>query len=414
MWHGICFLNTNSPSLYFQIHLFLLCTCIILVDVSLSLKYKQLKLESSMHCDTRLVLYLLCLSLVDSEYSDDQSYLSMIEFHRGGDSTKLILASPHGGFLGANPITRKDTKISTNDQLSASLVPLPIGGCYNNTLERCVFTLRDCLRTDLADDEKLLFYADARCVLDRSSTSAMHSLTKSIADSFLPLNRPYLVLNKLTRQFVDPAEDLLVGTFLMEGAVRTYTDYHRLIAMSKEAIRPNLRGLFIELVFHKNSQTIQLGYGFETSSTMIITKPTHSTIIELLSRSGPSVIRGNQSLAFFLRQNGFQYVTPFEPQSQHPQQENIAIRNRLSSYSTRTHADQRFNAILFSYPIERLRTHSIRSESARIAKAIEQFLSVNQIQTSRSSSPNFIYSSVICFLLFYVCFSFSFIIDINV
>jgi hypothetical protein len=333
-----------------------------------------------MHFDTRLfIIYFIFIQnliLCLCQYSDDQSYLSLIEFNRGGPSTNLILSSPHGGFLGAN-LTSKG-KSSSNEILTAPLLQLPIGGCYNNTLDRCVYTLTDCLRSDINDGDKISFHPDARCIIDRSSTSAMYSLTKAIAESFSSHYRPFTILNKLTRQYVDPAEDLLAGTFLVESATRAYMDYHRFIAMAKEAIRPPSRGLFIEFVFHKNSQTVQLGYGFESSRSSIITKPLQSTINELISRSGPSIIKGNNSFSYFLNRNGFQYVIPLEQQRQ--------IEYRLSTHSTRTHADQRFNAILFSYPIERLRTHTLKLEAIRIAKAIEQFIQINNIKLISSSS----------------------------
>jgi hypothetical protein len=209
----------------------------------------------------------------------------------------------------------------------------------------------------------------------------MYSFTKSIADAFVSHYRPYTILNKLTRQYVDPAEDLLLGTFLIESATRAYIDYHRLIAMAKEAIPSSSRGLFIEFVFHKNSQTIQLGYGYDPLRSSMTSKPTQSTINELLSRSGPSVILGNNSLGYFLRRNGFQHVIPLQ---QIPQQRQYEYR--LSTYSTRMHADQRFNAILFSYPIERLRIHSMKQEAIRIAKAIEQFVQTNNIKSLSSFS----------------------------
>jgi hypothetical protein len=327
-----------------------------------------------MHFDTKLfIFFLLLINLISHfcQYADDQSYLSLIEFNRGGSSTNLILSSPHGGFLGANVTTNNQTK-------STSLWQLPIAGCYNDTLERCVYTLNDCIKSK---NGKLSYHADARCVTDRSSTLSMYLLTKSIAESFASYYRPYTILNRLTRQYVDPAEDLLLGTFLLESATRVYIDYHRLIAMAKEAIRPLLRGLFIEFVFHKNSQTIQLGYGYDPLRSSIANKPTQSTMNELISRSGPSVILGNNSLGYFLRLHGFEHVTPLEHKQQQRQ-----IRYRLSTYSTRMHADQRFNAILFSYPIERLRIHSIKQEAIRIAKAIEQFVQINNIKPHSSSS----------------------------
>jgi hypothetical protein len=324
-----------------------------------------------MHFDTRLFIFFLLLIInlpsYFTQYSDHQSYLSLIEFNRGGSSTNLILSSPHGGFLGAN--------ITSNNQ---TLSQLPIAGCYNTTLERCVYTLNDCFKSN---DGKLSYRADARCMNDRYSTVSMYLLTKSIAESFVSHYRPYTILNKLTRQYVDPAEDLLVGTFLIESATRIYIDYHRFIAMAKEAIRPPSRGLFIEFIFHKNSQTIQLGYGYDPLRSSNVTKPTQSTINELISRSGSNVILGNNSFGHFLRHNGFTYVIPLDQQQrQHGY--------RLSTYSTRMHADQRFNAILFSYPIERLRKYSIQQEARRIAKAIEQFVQTNNIKLLSSSSSS--------------------------
>ena len=328
-----------------------------------------------MHFDTRLFLFFTVnLPLYLGQYADDQSYLSLIEFHRGGVSTNLILSSPHGGFLGAN-LTFKQN----NQTISSSLLQLPVAGCYNDSLQRCVYTLTDCIKFN---GETLSYRPDARCVTDRSSTLSMYSLTKSIAESFASHYRPYTISNKLTRQYVDPAEDLLLGTFLLESATRAYIDYHRLIAMAKEAIRPPSRGLFIEFVFHKNSQTVQLGYGYDPLRSSMVNKPTQSTMNELISRSGPSVILGNNSFGYFLRQHGFEHVLPWESSSS--KQKPIAYR--LSTYSTRMHADQRFNAILFSYPIERLRKYSIKQEALRIAKAIEQFVQSNNIKPLSSSS----------------------------
>ncbi|CAF4116979.1 unnamed protein product, partial [Rotaria magnacalcarata] len=278
------------------------------------------------------------------QYADDQSYLSSIEFHRGGNATNLIFSSPHGGFLGANLTLKKS---SNNETLSTILTQLPVAGCYNDTVKQCVYTLKDCLKSS---NKTISYHADARCVIDRSSTLSMYLLTRSIAKAFASHHHPFTILNKLTRQYVDPAENLLLGTFLLESAIRVYFDYHRLIAMAKEAIRSPSRGLFIEFIFHRHSQTVQLGYGFDPFSSSSLSKPLESTMRELISRSGPSVIIGNNSLTYFLMLNGFDYVIPME-QSQQQRQ----IRYRLSTYSTRMHADQRFNAILFSYPIERLR-----------------------------------------------------------
>ena len=355
-----------------------------------------------MHFDTRLVLFfvfIINLLSLFGQYSDDQSYLSLIEFIRGGSTTNLIFSSPHGGFLGGNLTTQQKEKSSNNPTLEQ----LPVAGCYNDTLEQCIYTIKDCLK---ANGSKISHRTDARCVLDRSSTLSMYLLTKAIAESFAPHSRPYTILNKLTRQYVDPAEDLLHGTFLIESSTRAYIDYHRFIAMSKEAIRSPSRGLFIEFIFHKNSQTIQLGYGYDPLRSSINTKPTQSTITELLSRSGPSVILGNYSFAYFLRLNGFKYVIPFEQSQQQQQQKSVLYR--LSSCSTQMHADQRFNAILFSYPIERLRIHSLKQEAIRIAKSIEQFIQTNNIKSrpsSSSSSTNiykFNYSIFCIFIINYI------------
>ena len=188
----------------------------------------------------------------------------------------------------------------------------------------------------------------------------MYSLTKAIAESFPSHYHPFTILNKLTRQYVDPAEDLLAGTFLLESATRVYIDYHRFIAMAKEAIRPPSRGLFIEFVFHKNSQTVQLGYGFEPSRSSIVSKPFQSTITELISRSGPSVIIGNNSFGYFLHRNGFQHVIPFEQQRQ---------LNIVYHYTTHI----RFNNLSFySY-------HTFKR--TRIAMLIQQFIQTNNIKS---------------------------------
>lgn len=326
-----------------------------------------------MHFDTRLFLFtLIQISLYSGQYSDDQSYLSLIDFHRGGNSTNLIFTSPHGGFLGANLTTKRT---------SFSLEQLPIAGCYNDTLKQCIYTFQDCLKSH---DQTLSHRSDARCLIDRSSTVSMYLLTKLIADSFQPAHRPYTVLNKATRQFVDPAEDLLRGTFLIESATRIYIDYHRLIAMAKEAITPPTRGLLIEFVFHRNSQTLQLGYGYDPLRVSTMSKPNHTTIEELITRSGPSVILGNNSFGYFLRQQGFSSIIPLE---QNPSSKSIVYR--LESQSTRMHADRRFNTILFSYPIERLRKYSMQGEAMRIAKAIQQFIQINHIKSLSSSSSSF-------------------------
>ncbi|CAF1945965.1 unnamed protein product [Rotaria magnacalcarata] len=325
------------------------------------------------------------------QYADDQSYLSSIEFHRGGNATNLIFSSPHGGFLGANLTLKKSLN---NETLSTILTQLPVAGCYNDTVKQCVYTLKDCLKSS---NKTISYHADARCVIDRSSTLSMYLLTRSIAKAFASHHHPFTILNKLTRQYVDPAENLLLGTFLLESAIRVYFDYHRLIAMAKEAIRSPSRGLFIEFIFHRHSQTVQLGYGFDPFSSSSLSKPLESTMRELISRSGPSVIIGNNSLTYFLMLNGFDYVIPME-QSQQQRQ----IRYRLSTYSTRMHADQRFNAILFSYPIERLRKHSIEKEAKRIAKAIEQFIQTNNIKIlSSCASPSLSANRIMwLFLLF--------------
>ncbi|CAF0808304.1 unnamed protein product [Rotaria sordida] len=350
-----------------------------------------------MHFDTRLFIFIIIIINIRSnfgQYSDDQSYLSSIEFNRGGSSTNLIFSSPHGGFLGANLTLKKLGKSLNNETLTTILWQLPVAGCYNDTLKQCVYTLKDCLQSH---NQILTYHPDARCVIDRSSTLSMYLLTKAIAQSFVSHYHPYTILNKLTRQYVDPAEDLLRGTFLLESAIRAYMDYHRLIAMAKEAIRLPSRGLFIEFVFHRNSQTVQLGYGFDPLQSSTMSKPSESTMYELISRSGPSVITGNNSLSYFLRLNGFDYIIPMEQLQQQRQ-----IRYRLSTYSTRIHADQRFNAILFSYPIERLRKHSIEQEAKRIAKAIEQFIQTNNIRilSSFASSLSVVNRITWLFLLF--------------
>ena len=333
-----------------------------------------------MHFDTRLAVsccLLVHLTICVSQYADEQSYLSLIDFQRGGSDTRLILASPHGGSLGAN----------------SSLAPLPVAGCYNSTSDRCVYTIQDCLKSD---GDLLSFRADARCVIDRSSSPTIYLLTKSIAEAFTPTHRPYTVLNKLTRQYVDPAEDLARGTFLLESAVRSYTDYHRLIAISKEAIRSRSPGLCIELLFHRKSQTIFLGYGFEPGRSAAFARPTQSTVPDLIARAGLNVIAGNTSFGHYLRLNGFERVVPLGPQQQSP-------GYRLSTHSTRMHADQRLNTILFSYPVERLRTYSLKQEGKRLAKAIDEFMQANQMRTrsSSSSSVSFVDYMSFLFLLFF-------------
>lgn len=330
-----------------------------------------------MHFDTRLAtsawLLIVYLTTCLSQYADEQSYLSLIDFQRGGNATQLILGSPHGGSLGAN----------------LTLSPLPVAGCYNATSERCVYTVQDCLR---ATGEVLSFRADARCVIDRSSSPTLHLLTKSIAEAFQPTYRPFVILNKLTRQYVDPAEDLPRGTFLVENAVRSYNDFHRLIAISKETIRVRSPGLYIELVFHRKSQTVFLGYGFEPGRSATVARPTQFTVNDLISRAGLNVIAGNSSLSHYLRQNGFEQVVPLGPQQ--------PSGYRLSTYSTRMHADQRFNAILLSYPVERLRTHSLKQEGQRLAKAIDEFMQATQIKPRSSSSV----SSVDCIMFVVLLF----------
>lgn len=335
-----------------------------------------------MHFDTRLSLLLIFLvnhaTPALSQHADHQSYLSLIEFNRGGSASSVILSSPHGGFLGAN-LTSKNTASPAPNQL-------PIAGCYNDTLERCVYSVHDCLSLK-AEERKFFSRTDARCLTNRSSTLSMHLLTKAIAEAFAAPVRPYTVLNKLTRQYVDPAEDLLLGTFLLESATRVYADYHRLIAMAKEAIRPPARGLLIEFTFHRYSSTVQLGYGYDPTRSSAVSKPTQSTVGELVSRMGSAAVLGNYSLGHFLRLNGFAHVTPLGPPPTSSQQQR-PTGHRLSTYSTRMHADLRFNAILFSYPIERLRSHSIKLEARRIARAIEQFTQSNNIKALSSSFPS--------------------------
>ncbi|UJR10588.1 hypothetical protein I4U23_014785 [Adineta vaga] len=354
-----------------------------------------------MHFDTRLLLLTIIIfnkfTSYFSQYSDHESYLSLVEFNRGGSATNLIFASPHGGFLGANLTTKNNGKSPTGDSIRTTLGQLPVAGCYNDTLERCIYTIKDCFKSD---GKTLSYRADARCLTNRSSTLSMYLLTKAISEASALPYRPYTILNKLTRQYVDPAEDLLLGTFLIESATRVYTDYHRLIAMAKEAIRAPSRGLFIEFVFHRYSQTVQLGYGYDPLRSSTISKPTQSTINELVSRSGPSVILGNNSFGHFLRLNGFPHVIPLEQSQQQQQQQQQQYSYRLSTHSTRMHADQRFNAIVFSYPIERLRTNSIKLEAKRIAKAIEQFIQTNNIKLL--SSPSSSSSSFRSYIYFYI------------
>ena len=104
-----------------------------------------------MHFDTRLrIIYFVLITnlmLCCCQHSDEQSYLSLIEFNRGGPNTNLILSSPHGGFLGANLTSRQENKLSNNEISSASLFQLPIGGCYNTTLDRCVYMLQGKLKS---------------------------------------------------------------------------------------------------------------------------------------------------------------------------------------------------------------------------------------------------------------------------
>lgn len=341
-----------------------------------------------MHFDTTLlIIHFISITkyLCFCQYLDDQSYLSLVEFNRGGSLTSVILSSPHGGFLGADFTSKQVGKTSVNAVSTEPLVRLPMGGCYNSTLDRCIYSLRDCLRSNNNVIDTISFYPDARCMIDQSSTSTMYSLTKAIAESFPTDHRPFTILNKLTRQYVDPAEDLLTGTFLLESSTRVYMDYHRFIAMAKESIRARSRGLYIEFVFHKHSEAVHLGYGFEPGTSSMLSKPSQSTITDLVSRIGSSVIKGNNSLSYYLHRHGFQHVLPLE---QHKQ-----IKYRLSTHSTRMHADQRFNAILFSYPIERLRTHTLKLEAIRIAKAIEQFIEKNHIKSC--STPSLFFASYI-------------------
>ena len=338
-----------------------------------------------MHFDTRLLL-IFCqlfsyLYLCVSQHGDDQSFQSTIEFHRGGNLTQLILASPHGGFLGANLTTNQRTLSTSKDGNSVSWRRLPVAGCYSEILDRCVFTIEDCFKSD---GENRSFRTDARCMTDRSSSPTMYTLAKSIADAFIVPHRPYIVLNRLTRQYVDPAEDLPLGTFLVENSIRSYMDYHRLISLAKEGIRSSSSCFFIEFVFHKNSQTVLLGYGHDTTRPLATNRLVQSTMNGLLLQYGVSVINGNRSLAHFLRLNGFERIYPFE--------QSKFVEHRRSTYSTRMHSDQHCNAILFSYPIERLRTHSINREAIRIAKAIESFLRTNQIQRRSMSPPTSVYS----------------------
>ncbi|CAF0876966.1 unnamed protein product [Adineta ricciae] len=362
-----------------------------------------------MHSDTRLVFLISIIfngfTPYFCQYSDHESYLSLIEFNRGGSATNLILSSPHGGFLGANSTIKSAGKSFRGETISTKLEQLPVAGCYNDTLDRCVYTIQDCLKHD---GTKVFHRSDARCLTNRGSSLSMYLLTKAISEAIALPYRPYTILNKLARQYVDPAEDLLIGTFLIESATRVYSDYHRLIAMAKEAIRAPLRGLFIELIFHQHSQTVQLGYGYDPLRSSVVNKPTQSTINELVSRSGPSIILGNNSFGYFLRLNGFPHIIPLE-QAQQQRQNSY----RVSTYSTRMHADQRFNALVLSYPIERLRTNSIQLEAKRIAKAIEQFMLKNNIKSLSSSSSSTLFRSyTVTYNLFLFCI-FSLLTEIN-
>lgn len=349
-----------------------------------------------MHFDTRLlIVYFLSALSIDfvQSLSRDQIYQRFIEFHRGEKQTHLILSSPHAGFLGANltDFNEKSTRVQEWRRL-------PTAGCYKNSFDRCFYTIHDCLKSPNDDDYSLT--ADARCLIDRSSSPTMYALTKSIFNSFTRNIRPYLILNKLTRQFVDPAEDLPLGTFLMEDSVRTYADYHRLISMAKEAIFSNRSSiLMIEFVFHRKSSTIYLGYGYDPTQSFIKTRRIQSTVNDLILKFGSNVVLGNRSLSYFLKVHGFKRVLPWN--------QTVPVDARLSTYSTRFHSDPNCNTILFSYPIERLRTHSIRNEAQRIAKAIEDFMTVNQIQARLSSSSSSLFSTfdlVVCLFL-HVIFS---------
>ena len=351
-----------------------------------------------MHYDARLIINLFLHLVIVTKisicrYSDDESYLSLIEFHRGNSSSSLIIASPHGGFLGPN------LTIVNGEHLKIPLQRLPVTGCYDDELEKCVYNYKDCLK---ADGEKVTFHGDARCVIiERSSSPTMFVLTKAIFDAFPSNNRPFLISNKLTRQYVDPTEDLALGTFLLENSMRSYMDYHRLIAISKEAMRSSLRNLFIEFVFHRKSLAVHLGYGFDPARPPPVGPPTKSTVQELISRSGPNIIFGNRSFSYFLHLNGFNQVIPFESQRQHS--------SRLSTFSTRMHGDQHVNAILFSYPIERLRNNSVRDEAFRIVKAIDQFMYTNNIKTRPSSSMSFVHRIEPLFLFLFSLFFFFFL-----
>ncbi|CAF0850905.1 unnamed protein product [Didymodactylos carnosus] len=365
-----------------------------------------------MHFDTSLIILLsfkirtcimynifrliFFIQFISCDY-DEVSFMSLIDYNRG-DYSNLILSSPHGGFLGAN-ITM--------------LQKLPNAGCYNNSLQRCVYTERDCLRLDI--NGSFIFQSDARCVNERTSTSQMFYLTLAIANEYKTLtnHRPYTILNRLTRQYLDPAEDLLMGTFLLENATRLYMDYHRLIAMSKESIKSRYsRGLMIEFIFHKYSQTIHLGYGYShhewKTHNYNLSK---STIMELLVRKvdPTSVIVGNHSLSHFLQLVGFQHVIP---SLRKQNSDEHIIKYRPSTYSTEIHSCKtlggRINSILFSYPIERLRSHSLNMEASRIAQAVHNFINANDMKLLSSNAYSiesmqyflwsFIYLLPYCFL----------------
>ncbi|CAF0767610.1 unnamed protein product [Didymodactylos carnosus] len=364
-----------------------------------------------MHFDISLIIFLLfeirpcimynifrlmfIIKFISCDY-DEKSFMSLIDYNRGNYSN-LILSCPHGGFLGTNITT---------------LQKLPNAGCFNNTLGRCVYTERDCLRLDINDT--LIYHLDARCVTERISTSQMFYLTLAIADKYKNLTKhyPYTILNKATRQYLDPAEDLLMGTFLLESATRLYMDYHRLIAMSKENIKSQYRyGLMIEFVFHKYSQTIYLGYGYDYNELKLRNfNLSKSTIMELLVRKVDpiSVIIGNQSLGHFLQLAGFQHVIP-SLSKQYSDDSNV--KYRPSTYSTEIHSCKtlggRINSILFSYPIERLRSHNLNTEASWIAQAIYNFINANDMKLL-SSNAYFIQSMnyFLCFCIFtFILFS---------
>ena len=166
------------------------------------------------------------------------------------------------------------------------------------------------------------FHPDARCMIDRSSTTMIHLLAKAIAASFSSPYRPFTILNKLSRHCVDPAEDLLIGTFLLESATRVYMDYHRLVAMAKESIRWLTCGLFIELVFHSNSQTVQLGYGFEPNLIPMIKQSFQSIISDWITQFDLGIIRTSNFLGYFL--HAMVFDQPFQSNT---------CRSTISCYS---------------------------------------------------------------------------------